>query len=174
MKDKIMEAFVKLTMCPGTSGGAEVCQICPYQNNGCVAELKRHCYKLLTEVKPAPIKAGETTLDQRVTDLLNRMRVPARGEGYHCLREAIVEMVLNPNRAVSVTKELYPMIAKRYGTSRSGVEICIRRVIERTWTRGNTPLLRRIFGDTESKRPSNSEFINRIADWVRLELDMTE
>ena len=73
----------------------------------------------------------------------------------------------------SITKMLYPTVAKKFNTSASRVERAIRHAIEVAWTRGDTEVLNRIFGFTinQSKgKPTNSEFIAMISDIIRLEM----
>ena len=72
-----------------------------------------------------------------------------------------------------ITKQLYPDIAKKYGTTPSRVERAIRHAIEVAWGRGQTDTVESIFGYTVSAakgKPTNSEFIAMIADKLRLEL----
>ena len=73
----------------------------------------------------------------------------------------------------SVTKVLYPEVAKRYHTTPSRVERAIRHAIEVAWDRGDLETLQKYFGYTVSNvkgKPTNSEFIAMIAD--RLQLNM--
>lgn len=72
-----------------------------------------------------------------------------------------------------ITKQLYPAIAERYGTTPSRVERAIRHAIEVAWARGKKQAVENIFGYTISAskgKPTNSEFIAMIADKLRLEL----
>ena len=72
----------------------------------------------------------------------------------------------------SITKILYPTIAKKHQTTPSRVERAIRHAIEVAWNRGNTDAIDDIFGYTVSatkSKPTNSEFIAMIADKLRLE-----
>ena len=72
-----------------------------------------------------------------------------------------------------ITKQLYPAIAERYGTTPSRVERAIRHAIEVAWARGKNEAVENIFGYTISAskgKPTNSEFIAMIADKLRLEL----
>ena len=71
----------------------------------------------------------------------------------------------------SVTKLLYPTVAKRYQTTSSRVERAIRHAIEIAWDRGDIDVLTRIFSytvHTSRGKPTNSEFIALIADHLRL------
>ncbi len=73
----------------------------------------------------------------------------------------------------SVTKELYPRVAEMFDTTAARVERAIRHAIEIAWTRGNIKLLNTLFGYTvssEKGKPTNSAFIARIADKIRLDL----
>lgn len=75
----------------------------------------------------------------------------------------------------SITKILYPTIAKKYQTTSSRVERAIRHAIEVAWNRGNTDTLNGLFGYTISNgkgKPTNSEFIALIADKIRLEYNI--
>lgn len=73
----------------------------------------------------------------------------------------------------SVTKVLYPTVAKHFQTTPSRVERAIRHAIEVAWDRGDVDVLSSYFGYTiQSSRgkPTNSEFIAMIADKLRLNL----
>ena len=72
----------------------------------------------------------------------------------------------------SVTKLLYPTIAKRFKTSSQKVERAIRNAIEVSWTRGNVETFEKLFGysiEQGKNRPTNSEYIARIADKICLD-----
>jgi two-component system response regulator (stage 0 sporulation protein A) len=72
----------------------------------------------------------------------------------------------------SITKMLYPSIAKRHKTTPSRVERAIRHAIEVAWSRGKTDTIDALFGYTVSGgkgKPTNSEFVALIADKIRLE-----
>lgn len=98
--------------------------------------------------------------------------VPAHIKGYMYLREAI-SMVYNDIELLgSITKVLYPDIAKKYNTTASRVERAIRHAIEVAWSRGNIDSISSLFGYTVSMskaKPTNSEFIAMVADKLRLE-----
>ena len=75
----------------------------------------------------------------------------------------------------SVTKVLYPTIARKYETTPSRVERAIRHAIEVAWSRGNSDTMHELFGYTLQQgklKPTNSEFIALIADKIRLESKM--
>lgn len=110
-------------------------------------------------------------LEKDVTGLIHEIGVPAHIKGYQYLREAIAACVEDPSMLGSITKVLYPTIAKRFQTTPSRVERAIRHAIEVAWSRGKMETLDAMFGytiDTSKGKPTNSEFIALIADRIRL------
>lgn len=110
-------------------------------------------------------------LEQDVTDIIHEIGVPAHIKGYQYLREAIMMSVKEPSMISSITKVLYPTIAKRFQTTPSRVERAIRHAIEVAWSRGRMETLDALFGytvNTGKGKPTNSEFIALIADRIRL------
>ena len=69
-------------------------------------------------------------LEKDVTDMIHEIGVPAHIKGYQYLREAIMMSVEDVEMLGSITKILYPTIAKKYQTTPSRVERAIRHAIE--------------------------------------------
>ncbi len=112
-------------------------------------------------------------LELMVTDIILQIGVPAHIKGYHYLREAIMLSVKDSEMINSVTKLLYPTVAKRFETTSSRVERAIRHAIEVAWDRGDIDTLNSYFGYTINGvrgKPTNSEFIAMIADKLRLRM----
>ncbi len=112
-------------------------------------------------------------LEQYITEVMLDMGVPAHLKGYHYLREAILLSGRDMELVSSVTKLLYPTIAKRFKTTDQKVERAIRNAIEVSWTRGNAESFEEVFGYSilqGRNRPTNSEYISRIADKMRLDM----
>ena len=110
-------------------------------------------------------------LEKDVTDMIHEIGVPAHIKGYQYLREAIMMSVEDPAMISSITKILYPTIAKRFQTTPSRVERAIRHAIEVAWSRGRMETLDAMFGytiDTGKGKPTKSEYIALIADRSRL------
>ncbi len=110
-------------------------------------------------------------LEQDVTNMIHDIGVPAHIKGYQYLREAIMMSVNDPTMISSITKLLYPSIAKSFQTTPSRVERAIRHAIEVAWSRGKMETLDTLFGytiNTGKGKPTNSEFIALIADKIRL------
>ena len=117
--------------------------------------------------------SDSSDLETVVTDILHQIGVPAHIRGYHYLREAIIISVQNDEIISSVTKQLYPTVAKIHLTTPSRVERAIRHAIEVAWDRGDVEILNSYFGYTVHNgrgKPTNSEFIAMIADKLRLKL----
>ena len=111
-------------------------------------------------------------LEDDVTQLLHEIGIPAHIKGYQYLRDAIIISVEEKEMLVSVTKVLYPAIAKKHGTTASRVERAIRHAIEVAWSRGQLEMIDEIFGYTVNSgkgKPTNSEFIALITDKIRLD-----
>ena len=111
-------------------------------------------------------------LETDVTDIIHEIGVPAHIKGYQYLRDAIILSVNDIEMLNSITKILYPTIAKKHQTTPSRVERAIRHAIEVAWSRGKMDTIDELFGYTVSTgkgKPTNSEFIALIADKIRLE-----
>ena len=114
----------------------------------------------------------EQNLENDVTQMLHEIGIPAHIKGYQYLRDAIVISVQDQEMLTSVTKILYPSIAKKHQTTPSRVERAIRHAIEVAWSRGKMDTINELFGYTVSTgkgKPTNSEFIALIADKIRLD-----
>lgn len=114
----------------------------------------------------------ERNLESDVTNIIHEIGIPAHIKGYQFLRDAIIMSVTDMEMLNSITKILYPTIAKKHQTTASRVERAIRHAIEVAWTRGKMDTIDELFGYTVNKgkgKPTNSEFIALIADKIRLE-----
>lgn len=112
-------------------------------------------------------------LEIMVTGVIHQIGVPAHIKGYHYLRDSIILAIKNPDIINSVTKQLYPTVAKKNSTTPSRVERAIRHAIEVAWDRGDVDVLNSYFGYTIHNgrgKPTNSEFIAMISDKLRLKL----
>lgn len=114
----------------------------------------------------------EQNLENRVTNMLHEIGIPAHIKGYHYLRDSIIMAVEDMDVLNAITKVLYPTVAKKYQTTSSRVERAIRHAIEVAWSRGKVDILDDLFGYTISNgkgKPTNSEFIALVADTIQLE-----
>jgi two-component system response regulator (stage 0 sporulation protein A) len=112
------------------------------------------------------------TLEEKISEIFISIGIPPHIKGYGYLREGIKMTIEDPNMINSVTKELYPSIAKKFSTTPSKVERAIRHAIEVAWNRGRIDAINAIFGSRiylGTEKPTNSEFIALVADKLILE-----
>lgn len=125
--------------------------------------------KIASEKESQQIKS----LQEKVTEIIHEVGVPAHIKGYQYLREAIIMSVEDMDMLNSITKILYPSIAKKFATTPSRVERAIRHAIEVAWSRGRMDTIDEMFGYTINCRkgkPTNSEFIALVTDRIRLQM----
>ena len=107
----------------------------------------------------------------KVTNLLHNLGIPSHIRGYQYIRDGIL-MIYNNNKYINfITKEIYPELAIKYDTTPSRVERAIRHAIEISWERGDVDLMDDLFGHSvnfERSKPTNAEYINTLADRMRL------
>lgn len=135
--------------------------------------LNLNSQNLILTNKNFSISKEDPQLEQLVTNIFHELGMPAHIKGYEYLRYAILRVIENRNLLHSVTKELYPMVAKAFGSKPSRVERAIRHAIEVAWTRGDADNISRLFGCTvlsSRGKPTNSEFLAMIADKILLKL----
>lgn len=115
---------------------------------------------------------NKNQLEIIITNIIHEIGVPAHIKGYQYLRDSIMLAIYDMDILNSITKQLYPTIAKQFGTTSSRVERAIRHAIEVAWGRGKMDTIDELFGYTVHAgkgKPTNSEFIALIADKIRLE-----
>lgn len=156
-----------------SAAGAEMCLPKPYSAESLAAHLASVIDR---RSRPAPDRPSSLPnepddLEAQVTKIIHQIGVPAHIKGYQYLRTAILMTVRDSAIIDSVTKVLYPRVAKKYATTTSRVERAIRHAIEVAWDRGDVDTLNSFFGYTVQigrGKPTNSEFIALIADNLRL------
>ena len=164
-----------------SDAGAEYCMLKPINYPSLVERIRRLILKRDNSIPshPQPVKPTESNvlypqnaeLETQVTKIIHQIGVPAHIKGYQYLRTAILMTIHDNDIINSVTKILYPSVAKQYKTTSSRVERAIRHAIEVAWDRGDVDTLNSYFGytiQTSRGKPTNSEFIAMIADNLRL------
>ena len=156
-----------------TAAGASLCIAKPYDvSSMCehIAVLSRSRAKGTLALPPTE-EDRTPDIETQVTKIIHQIGVPAHIKGYQYLRFAILMTITDSDVINSVTKILYPTVAKKYQTTTSRVERAIRHAIEVAWDRGDVDTLNAYFGYTIQNnrgKPTNSEFIAMIADNLRL------
>ena len=140
-------------------------------NTICSGEVK----KALTYPDNTEIKINKNQpidMIAQITNIIHEIGVPAHIKGYMYLRESINMVVNDMDLLSAVTKELYPLVGKKFNTTASRVERAMRHAIDVAWTRGDVETINKIFGysiNNEKGKPTNSEFIAMVADKLRLQ-----
>ncbi|AUS96179.1 sporulation transcription factor Spo0A [Clostridium thermosuccinogenes] len=163
--------------------GAEYYVVKPFDMDVLVSRIRQLKGSNQTSViRPESIKEAKQppspenfqhSLEVEVTNIMHEIGIPAHIKGYQYLRDAIMMVVKDLDIINSITKQLYPSIARIYNTTPSRVERAIRHAIEVAWSRGKVDAIDSLFGYTVSigkGKPTNSEFIAMVADKLRLEL----
>ena len=117
-------------------------------------------------------ESDATKLELYVTRLFHSIGIPAHIRGFHYLREGIILSVYDKDMLGSVTKMLYPAVAKKYNTTPQRVERAIRHAIETGWSHGLNEQIMELFHYTLENgkgKPTNAEFIAQVSDKVRLD-----
>lgn len=161
-----------------STAGADLCLMKPFDIQSLCAHMERLLQSKTAEnnntgAAPADSAAAEPVpdIETQVTKIIHQIGVPAHIKGYQYLRTAILLTIKDSEIINSVTKILYPSVAKKYQTTTSRVERAIRHAIEVAWDRGDVETLNSYFGYTIQNnrgKPTNSEFIAMIADNLRL------
>jgi len=153
-----------------TEAGADLCIPKPFDFSTLIYHINAilKSKSKLSESKSLP---QNTDMEAQVTKIIHQIGIPAHIKGYQYLRTAILMAIDDTDIINSVTKILYPAVAKRFSTTTSRVERAIRHAIEVAWDRGDVETLNSYFGYTIQNsrgKPTNSEFIAMIADNMRL------
>lgn len=91
-------------------------------------------------------------------------------KGYRYLREAVWIAYQEPEVLGSVTKRLYPEVAKRFNTTDKQVERAIRNAIETAWAKGEPESLKEVFKEIYGEgaiRPTNTKVIEIFVEFFK-------
>lgn len=153
-----------------TESGADLCVPKPFDFSSLVYHIEA-ILKAKSRTSSEKESSSIADLEAQVTKIIHQIGIPAHIKGYQYLRTAILMTIDDTDIINSVTKVLYPSVAKKYQTTTSRVERAIRHAIEVAWDRGDVDTLNSYFGYTIQNsrgKPTNSEFIAMIADNLRL------
>jgi len=156
-----------------TEAGAELCLLKPVNVNSLCEHIESIVQRRKKDIPASAMQKDPqpSDIETQVTQIIHQIGVPAHIKGYQYLRTAILLTIKDSDIINSVTKVLYPSVAKKYATTTSRVERAIRHAIEVAWDRGDVDTLNSYFGYTIQNnrgKPTNSEFIAMIADNLRL------
>ena len=144
----------------------------PFESASLIERIRDICFEAEQPQLKTVVKS-KNDLETNITMYIQQLGVPAHIKGYQYIRDAIAMVIDDMDTINSITKLLYPTVAKHYNTTASRVERAIRHAIEVAWDRGNPEILNEFFGYTilgSKGKPTNSEFIALIADKIRLDM----
>lgn len=104
-----------------------------------------------------------------VASMLMDLNLPSKRRGFVYLEQAIKLHLERPTQAL--TKTVYPEIAKEHYSQSEAVERAIRQVIHESWEKRDDRVWRMYFSAGREgviPRPTNAEFISRLAERYRL------
>lgn len=150
----------------------------PFDEAALVRRIKQLCSVNADTVRTEPVSYTNDSkinnTDNYISDILRKIGIPIKMVGYKYLKEAITVAIDDPESLMSVTKNIYPQVALKYGTSAGNVERNIRYVIESAWSKIEERELDKdmleIAGDT-SKKPTNSVFILSCSEWIKYHIN---
>ncbi|MBE5735376.1 MAG: sporulation transcription factor Spo0A [Clostridiales bacterium] len=151
--------------------GADYYMLKPYKYEVLISRIQDVLSKG-EEDKPQKNLSKIKNLDGRLSNIFITVGIPAHIKGYQFLREAIKMAIESPDIINSITKKLYPSIAKKFDTTSSKVERAIRHAIEVAWNRGKIENINNLFGVkvySDNEKPTNGEFIALVADKMLIE-----
>ncbi len=130
--------------------------------------------KILADSNDLLFSKNNVDLNVKITEVMHNLGIPAHIKGYLYIREAVELVIKDIEFLGAITKKLYPAVAEKFDSKPSRVERAIRHAIEVVWARGNTDVLNEYFASTvgeNGNKPTNSQFIARIADKLKLEIE---
>ena len=127
----------------------------------------------ITKYNNNEVKVNEDDLERRIFKFQTQLGIRSNIKGYNYIKTAITLAYNDSTILESVTKRLYPDIAKIYNTTASRVERAIRHAIETAWMNGNVDVINDIFGYSvcaDKAKPTNSEIIAHVVNAMQMNL----
>lgn len=182
MKTELINTIMSLTRCPRVQSNDvnSCCNRCRYKflgNRICSEQLETEATVTLNmaidylsgNITPA---AKNRSREQRINTILKSLGISTSVLGYRHLKYAIGLTIENPSILNEITKGLYPAVSEEFNTTPGRVERAMRHAIEAAWLRGDPDAQYAVFGSSVSTmkgKPTNSEFIGCVAEYIRLE-----
>lgn len=139
-----------------------------------IVESQEEKSEIMEEIKsmiePLAKEKQAENIEDVISEIFFELGMPEHIIGHRYSVYAIKLVVENPDLINAVVRELYPAVANNFCTTASRVERAIRHGVECTWDRADIKVIEKYFGNTVSLikgKPTNSEFIARVANIVR-------
>ncbi len=112
--------------------------------------------------------ACDSSLDAQIASVLTKLGLSPHRKGYVYLCQAVALYLEHGPAPVSITKDIYPPLAKRHDTASFNIERAMRHAIERIWLTGGQGLFSELTHSDLNERPTNSQFIALLAEYFRM------
>ena len=145
-------------------------RLCTASDEKTRQEAKEEVLHLLRGRKPRTLADDPETV---IRQILLELGAPDHLLGHPYVIQAVLLVIHDQMYINNITFGLYPQLAARFDTTASRVERAIRHLVEVTWSRGDMDVLMRYFGNTvspEKGKPTNGEFVARLANIVKLRM----
>ena len=180
MKAEFINTLMQLTRCPRNQSQSNIscCSNCKYKflgNGGCSEQLEAEATLFLDKFIDSLENSKsekDMPLEWKTARIFKTLGIPTSILGYKYLKYAVELVSKDSNLLEAVTRSLYPEIARHFHSTPSKVERAIRHAIDTAWLRGDLDAHSLVFGSSISAtkgKPTNSEFIGGIAEYLRLE-----
>ena len=103
---------------------------------------------------------------REVYGTIRKLGATSKYKGYYFVAEAIRMTMEFQERPMKITKDIYPCLATKYKSTPTNIEHDIRTLINVCWE-GNKSFLDEIAGYPLEYKPTNSEFIDMLAYYLR-------
>lgn len=117
-----------------------------------------------------PTTESDDEIERKVSSLLRDMGFKTNLKGYYYIPKAVSIICKSTIPCdVSMTKTVYPMVSKAFGTTNSRVERAMRHSLECAFETGEKELIDKVFSCSVSPlkgKPTNSEFLFRLAEYI--------
>lgn len=111
-------------------------------------------------------KPSQDALEATIEQQLRLLRITGNLKGLRYHTNAIASAIRRPDLTISMTRDLYPLVADRCRATVSGVERAMRTAVKACWERGGRETLDQMAGYHLTERPTNAEFIDLIANYI--------
>jgi len=111
---------------------------------------------------------------KEITKILIELGIPMNLQGFQFLKEAIVSVVYNPSLMKSVTKSLYPYVAKIFNVKSTVIERAMRHAADVGFNKTSFQSIKKIYNIENynwNYKLTNSELIVMIAEYIRIDLE---
>ena len=103
---------------------------------------------------------------RKVYRLIRQLGMTSKYKGYYYVAEAVMMSMELQDYPIKITKDIYPHLAKKFKSTPVNIEHDIRTLVNVCWE-GNRRLLDEIAGYQLEDKPTNSEFIDMLAYYLR-------